>query len=94
MPYFVAFEKKRNFIIEKRITMWHDLIEQKNDVLGGRPVIKGTRIAVDLVLEKIGSGDTVEDLLIAYPRLTRNEILACITYGANLVRNEIFIDVA
>ena len=57
-------------------------------------MVKGTRIAVDLILEKIGNGNTVEDLLIAYPRLTKNEILACITYGANLVRNEIFIDVA
>ncbi len=74
--------------------MWYDYIEQKNDVLGGKPVIKGTRIAVDLILEKIGNGDTIEELLLAYPRLTKSEILACITYGANLVRNEIFIDVA
>ncbi len=74
--------------------MWYDFIEQKKDVLGGKPVIKGTRIAVDLILEKIGNGDTIDDLLIAYPSLTKNEILACITYGANLVRNEIFIDVA
>ena len=74
--------------------MWHDFIEQKNDVLGGKPVIKNTRIAVDLILEKIGLGNTIDDLLEAYPRITRDEVLACITYGANLVRNEIFIDVA
>ena len=74
--------------------MWSDYIEQKKDVLGGKPVIKNTRIAVDLVLEKIGNGETIDDLLLAYPRLTKNEILACITYGANLVRNETFIDVA
>ena len=74
--------------------MWYDYIEQKNDVLSGKPVIKGTRIAVDLILEKIGNGDAIDDLLLAYPSLERNEILACITYGANLVRNEIFIDVA
>ena len=74
--------------------MWRDFIEQKNDVLGGKPVIKNTRIAVDLILEKIGLGNTIDDLLEAYPRITRDEVLACITYGANLVRNEIFIDVA
>lgn len=74
--------------------MWQEYIEQKKDVLGGKPVIKNTRIGVDLVLEKIGNGDTIEDLLLAYPHLTKNQILACITYGANLVRNEIFIDVA
>ena len=74
--------------------MWADYIEQKRDVLGGKPVIRNTRIGVDLILEKIGNGETIDDLLIAYPHLTKNEILACITYGANLVRNEIFIDVA
>ena len=74
--------------------MWSDYIDQKKDVLGGKPVIRNTRIGVDLILEKIGNGETIEDLLIAYPHLTKNEILACISYGAGLVRNEIFIDVA
>jgi uncharacterized protein (DUF433 family) len=57
--------------------MWSDYIEQKKDVLGGKPVIKNTRIGVDLILEKIGSGERIEDLLVAYPCLTRQEILAC-----------------
>ena len=74
--------------------MWSDYIEQRKNVLGGKPIIKNTRIGVDLILEKIGNGETIDDLLIAYPHLKKNEILACITYGANLVRNEIFIDVA
>lgn len=74
--------------------MWSDYIEQKKDVLGGKPVIKNTRIGVDLIMEKIGCGETIEDLLLAYPKLTKEGILACMTYGANLVRNEIFIDVA
>lgn len=62
--------------------------------MGGKPVIKGTRIGVDLILEKIGNGETIEDLLLAYPHLTKEAILACISYGATLVRNEIVIDVA
>ncbi len=86
--------KNRTFGKVKERFMWYDYIEQKNDVLGGKPVIKDTRIAVDLILEKIGNGNTIDDLLLAYPHLTKNQILACITYGANLVRNEIFIDVA
>lgn len=73
--------------------MWYEHIEQKKDVLGGKPVIKNTRIGVDLILEKVGNGETLESLLQAYPTLTKEDILACITYGANLVRNEIFIDV-
>jgi len=74
--------------------MWSDYIEQRKDVLGGKPVIRNTRIGVDLILEKIGNGETIEELLLAYPTLTRDKILACISYGANLVPNEIFIDVA
>ena len=74
--------------------MWTDYIEQNRDILKGKPVIKHTRIGVDLILEKIGCGESIDDLLLAYPNLNRNEILACITYGANLVRNEIYIDVA
>lgn len=73
--------------------MWYEHIEQKKDVLGGKPVIKNTRIGVDLILEKIGNGESIEALQEAYPTLTKEDILACITYGANLVRNEIFIDV-
>ena len=69
-------------------------IERNPSILLGKPVIKGTRIAVELILEKTGNGNTIEDLLLAYPHLNKNQILACITYGANLVRNEIFIDVA
>ena len=60
--------------------MWSDYIERKKDVLSGKPVIKNTRIGVDLVIEKIGKGETVEDLLAAYPSLSKNEILACINY--------------
>lgn len=74
--------------------MWNQYIEQRPEILGGKPVIKGTRIGVDLILEKIGNGETIEDLLLAYPHLTKEAILACISYGAMLVRNEIVIDVA
>jgi uncharacterized protein (DUF433 family) len=73
--------------------MLTDHIEQKPGVLGGKAVIKNTRIAVDLILEKIGSGETIEDLLKAYPFLNREAILACVSYGAATVRNEILIDV-
>jgi len=70
-----------------------DYIEQKSGVLGRKAIIKGTRIAVDLILEKIGAGETIDDLLKAYPFLNRESILACVSYGAASVRNEILIDV-
>ena len=74
--------------------MWTDFIEQKPDVLRGKPVIKGTRIGVDLILEKIGAGEIIEDILAAYPSLTKEAVLACISYGAASVRNETIIEVA
>ena len=73
--------------------MFSDFIEQKPGVLGGKPVIKGTRIGVDLVLEKIGAGETMEVVLNAYPFLKSQSILACISYGAASVRNETLLDV-
>lgn len=73
--------------------MWGNYIDQRADVLQGKPVIKGTRIAVDLVLEKIGAGETVEELLLSYPHLTKEAILACVSYGAASVRSETLMNV-
>ncbi len=72
--------------------MFSDFIEQKPGVLGGKAVIKGTRVGVDLILEKIGAGETIEDILNAYPFLNKQGILACISYGAASVRNETLLD--
>jgi uncharacterized protein (DUF433 family) len=83
---FVILSRKRTFMV-------NEFIEQKAGVLGGKAVIKGTRIAVDVILEKIGAGETIEALLIAYPFLTKEAILACISYGAASVRNETLVDV-
>ncbi len=55
--------------------MFTDYIEQKPGVLGGKAVIKGTRIGVDLILEKIGAGETMEDILLTYPFLNRQTLL-------------------
>ncbi len=73
--------------------MTSDYIEQKPDVLGGKAVIKGTRVAVDLILEKIGAGESIEELLKAYPFLNKESILACVSFGAATVRNETLLDV-
>jgi len=71
--------------------MWTDFIEQRKEILGGKPVIKNTRISVALVLEKAGAGETVERLILAYPHLTRDEILACFAYCACVLRNESYL---
>lgn len=58
-----------------------NLIEINPKVMVGKPVIKGTRITVELVLEKLASGQTTEDILRAYPHLNRDQILACLDYA-------------
>lgn len=54
----------------------------------GKPVVKGTRVTVELILEKLGAGETIEQILEAHPRLTREGILAAIRYGVEILRND------
>jgi uncharacterized protein (DUF433 family) len=57
----------------------------------GKPVIRGTRIPVELILRKLGEGATEADLLDAYPRLTREDILAALAYAADSLGHEIIV---
>ena len=52
----------------------------------GKPCIKGTRIWVSLILDFLSSGDSIENVLESYPQLSREDILACIAYGAAMSR--------
>jgi uncharacterized protein (DUF433 family) len=61
---------------------WQQLIEHNPEIMLGKPVIKGTRIPVNLILEKLGHGISKEEILLAYPRLTLNAIHACLLYAA------------
>lgn len=58
----------------------------------GKPVIKGTRIWVSLILDFLASGDSIETILGEYPQLARDDVLACIAYGAEAA-NDRFIEV-
>ena len=69
----------------------HDLIETKPEVMLGKPVIKGTRIPVDLIVRKLGEGASVEDLLDGYPQLTKEAIQAALIFAADMIRNETII---
>jgi uncharacterized protein (DUF433 family) len=62
-----------------------DRIEIDPDVMTGKPVIKGTRITVELLLRKLAEGATDADLLDAYPRLTREDIRVAIAYAADTI---------
>lgn len=60
-------------------------IEVNPKVMMGKPVIRGTRIPIELILRKLGEGATENDLLDAYPRLTKADIQAAINISARLL---------
>ncbi len=68
---------------------WRDYIISDPNVMFGKPVIKGTRVPVDLLLEKLGNGETTEYLLIAYPRVSQEALFACFLFAAETVKNEL-----
>ena len=68
---------------------WTLHIESVPEKLYGKPVIKNTRISVELILEKLASGDTIEDLISAYPKITKEDINACLLFAADSIKNEI-----
>lgn len=56
------------------------------NVMMGKPVVAGTRITVELILEKLAAGETVEQVLEAHPRLTREAVQAALTFAAEALR--------
>lgn len=61
-------------------------------ILGGKPVIEGTRISVELILDLLASGVSEEEIIEDYPHLSREDIHACLRYAARCHRNEIYLD--
>lgn len=57
------------------------------DVCNGKPVIRGTRITAQTVLEFLSAGDSVEDVIEGYPSLTRRDVQACLDYASRLMAN-------
>lgn len=62
------------------------------EILGGKPIIRGTRISVEFILELLGSGVSEDELLRDYPHLSSESIRACLNYAAHSLRNEIYLD--
>lgn len=58
-------------------------------ILFGKPAIRGTRIAVEQVLDELAGGTTIEELLEEYPRLTRDAIYAVLAFAADTLRSEV-----
>jgi uncharacterized protein (DUF433 family) len=71
--------------------MTTDRIEINPAVMLGKPVIRGTRIPVELIIRKLSEGATEADLLDAYPRLTRVDIQAALGYAADTLAHETIV---
>ena len=67
------------------MTSWNEYIEEKPDVMMGKPVFKGTRITVEHVLRELGGGMSETDLLEAHPRLTTDHLRAAMLYAAAVI---------
>lgn len=66
-------------------------IEVRSDVSEGKPCLKGTRIPVYLILQKLAAGETSQDILSAYPQLKPEHIQASLQYAAMLATDEIIL---
>jgi len=58
-------------------------------VMMGKPVVTGSRITVELILEKLGNGESIEQLIDSHPRLTREAVLAALKFAAQVLRADV-----
>lgn len=70
------------------------LIVSSPQVMMGKPVVAGTRLTVELILEKLAAGETMEQLLAAHPRLTQEGIQAALAFAAQTTRSDIIYPAA
>ena len=66
---------------------WREHISSDPSIMFGKPCIKNTRIPVDLILEKLGNGYSIDDLLAAYPKISEDDIKACMLYASVSINN-------
>ena len=62
-----------------------DRIEQDPKIMVGKPVIRGTRITVELILDKIAADVSIDEILTDYPHLSREDVLASVAYARSLL---------
>jgi uncharacterized protein (DUF433 family) len=70
------------------------LIESNPSVMMGKPVVAGTRITVEIILEKLAAGESVEEILEAHPRLTPEAVRAALAFAARALRADVVYPVS
>lgn len=65
------------------------MIESDPNIMMSKPVVRGTRVTVELILEKLGAGETIQQILEAHPRLKREGVLAALRFGAEALRADV-----
>lgn len=68
-----------------------DRIVSNPAILGGKPIIKGTRISVEFVLELIASGGSIADIVRNYPFLTEDDVRQAVSFAAQSLKNDIYL---
>jgi uncharacterized protein (DUF433 family) len=68
---------------------YRELVVSDPGVMMGKPVIAGTRITVELILEKLAAGETVEQVLEAHPRLNEEAVRAALAFAADFLRSDV-----
>ncbi len=73
---------------------YNKYIIRNPEIMLGKPIIKGTRITVELIMRKLAGGYTIENILTSYPHLNKEQIFAAFEYAADIIANEEVFEVA
>jgi uncharacterized protein (DUF433 family) len=73
---------------------WKNHIEANPKIMYGKPIIKGTRITVESILEKMAIGQNFQSIILDYPDLREEDLYACLSYATSMLKNEVTIPLA
>ena len=73
---------------------WAKRIASNSEILAGKPIVAGSRISVELILDRLASGWNVEKIVEAYPHITPEDVLAALAFAADVLRKKPFVTVA
>jgi uncharacterized protein (DUF433 family) len=76
---------------EGEIMDWKEHITVNPDILVGKPIIKGTRISVELLLDRFADGWSYDEILAAYPHISREQVQAAVAFAAELFKEDRFV---